>query len=217
MRQAIVIGNLGGNAEIKVNPNTGKKFMSVRLASNEYNFKTKQTDTIWLSLVCNNERIMDSVNKWTKGSTVWASGQYVDGFSLNQDGTLRIDNKTGLPAIERTIYVDSMDWVGGGKSDKAQQTAGGYQAGQVPVQAAPAMQPQPSMAQSYGQPAPQVQPTAAPGMNPPQHQYVNVAPQPQPQPQPMPQLPQQPVATPRYEQPQPQPQPVDAMNDQLPF
>ncbi len=108
MIYANVVGRLGADAELKTSK-SGKQYVSMRIASNEY--VNGETVTTWVGVVWHGERALKMREYFKKGSmaVVW--------------GTLRntlYDNKNGEKAISVDVYADRVDF--GPSSSSSAQT-----------------------------------------------------------------------------------------------
>lgn len=92
-----VIGNLGRDAEVKdIN---GRQWLSFSVAPSR---AKGDGETMWVSCLYGNIKL----KQWlTKGKTVFVRGRYADGLYTGKDG------RTG---IDRKLFVDDLDLLGGG-------------------------------------------------------------------------------------------------------
>lgn len=105
-----VIGRLGADSELKTSVN-GRQYVSLRLATDQYNRKTKENETIWFNVVDFSEKALKMQSTLKKGSMINVFG--VERIGLFQ-------GKNGETLIGREIISDRIEFVSSGS--KSQQT-----------------------------------------------------------------------------------------------
>ena len=108
-----VIGRLGSDSEIKTSVN-GRQYVYFRLATDQYNRKTKENETIWFNVIDFNEKSFKMQPTLKKGSMV------------NVIGAERIElyqGKSGETLIGREIVSDRIEFVSSGSKSQSQQTS----------------------------------------------------------------------------------------------
>lgn len=99
-----VIGRLGADSELKSSL-SGKQFVTFRLATDQYNRKTKTNETIWFNVIDFSERAIKMQSNLKKGSMVNVFG--VERLELFQ-------NKNGETVITRELLSDRFEFVSSG-------------------------------------------------------------------------------------------------------
>lgn len=110
MRITELVGRLGADAEVKTSKNGGQ-FVTMRVASNE--FFGGETVTTWVSVTWYGERAVRMAEYMKKGTQVIAVGKPKANIYTT---------KSGEPAIDETLYADSVDFVGGSSGNTASNT-----------------------------------------------------------------------------------------------
>lgn len=109
-----ILGRLGADAEVKESA-SGSKFMTMRVATDEYNRQTKTTDTVWVNVACFGEREINSMSQHLKkGSAVFVQGILRCRIFDKQDGT---------KAIGYDLTADRIEFAGLGASGATQTEA----------------------------------------------------------------------------------------------
>lgn len=100
------IGRLGADAEIKVNSNNGKEFLTMRVACNEHFGGNDETS--WFSVKYDNGKVNNMKQYLTKGKLVEIHG--IERVSTYTD-------RNGGTQIDRTVYADRIDFISTSKQD----------------------------------------------------------------------------------------------------
>lgn len=96
-----VNGRLGADAELKATK-SGEQFISFRLATNEFNKKTKSNETIWMNVIAFGKKAIVMCPHLKKGSLVNIMGEErVSLFQL----------KSGEYTINRDILADRVEFI----------------------------------------------------------------------------------------------------------
>ena len=108
MIYAEITGRLGADSEIKTSRNGSSKFLSMRIATNDY--VNGENVTTWVSVMCSSERALKMVDYLKKGNLVSVRGTLrASIYDRNGDKTVSID-----------IFADRVDFVGGNSSASTQ-------------------------------------------------------------------------------------------------
>jgi len=113
MVDVFVIGRLAADAEVKDGKNG--KFLSFRMAVDDYDYSNGEKTTAWFSVTCPNERAIRIKDYLTKGKMVKVNGsEHVRTYPA----------KDGSTQIGRDIAAYNIDFVsaGGGQQDGKSDT-----------------------------------------------------------------------------------------------
>lgn len=153
MKQISIIGHIGANAEVRINPTTQAKYVTFRVAVNS-NVK-KDDKTYWFNCSSYTNAHVNMAQYLTKGKPIIVSGMYAD--------RAYISNVTNQPEVARDIYASHIEFLNIGTQ---QNTQGGAT---VPQATPASVTPQPvtmnnTIPQVAPTPAPSVATTPAPAM-----------------------------------------------------
>ena len=126
-REAIIIGNIGADAELKVPTNGSKPFVTFSVASSE-----KQPDgeyiTTWVDICLSGQGKENLIQYLTKGKQIYARGTLKTRVYID---------KNGQPRSADTIWANKIEFVGGGNNNNQPQAQ--------PTQPAQQLMPTPSV------------------------------------------------------------------------
>ena len=97
MRQIIISGRLGGDAEV-AHTQQGSSFLKLRLANSEYG--DKEGTTHWYSVVSFNSVHVRNASNFKKGSSVIIVGRYDDRLYTSRNGNVEIGRDIVANSIE---------------------------------------------------------------------------------------------------------------------
>ena len=104
-----VIGRLGADSELRTAAKSGRQYLSMRLASDE--FANGEKSTAWFNVTYTNERAVKMQEYLKKGRHISVIGSE----------TIRTyQTKTGETAFSRDILADRIDFISSGNSNQSQ-------------------------------------------------------------------------------------------------
>jgi single-strand DNA-binding protein len=106
------VGRLGADAELKTSTKSGKQFVKMRVATDE--FKNGEKTTAWLNVMYPNERGLKMAEYLKKGSAVSVFGVETVGLYESK--------ANGEMQVSRDVIADRVEFVSLGKSGDTQST-----------------------------------------------------------------------------------------------
>ena len=94
-----IVGNLGKDAELKDTDKTSVTNFSI--ATRDYNYKTKEKETIWVDCSLWGKRGESLVNSLKKGTKVAVNGRLsIESYTSRNDGEVRFSIKMNVDHID---------------------------------------------------------------------------------------------------------------------
>lgn len=101
-----VNGRLGADAELRTTKG-GEQYVTFRMATNEFNRKTKENETIWMSVTFFGKRALTLLPHLKKGSSINVMGEErVSLFKMT----------SGEYTIIRDVFADRVEFIGSGNN-----------------------------------------------------------------------------------------------------
>lgn len=97
MKKMTITGNVGRDAEVRVNTQTGNEFASFSVAVNVGTKDKPRTD--WIEVVCNNKLAVVAKHHVKKGGKVLVEG-FPTAYAYNQDGVLHAKIRIAAQHLE---------------------------------------------------------------------------------------------------------------------